>query len=58
VVEEIRRDGGIAFSYICDITNEESIAKIGKQIKWDLGDVDILISMIFKVLINSIIKKH
>ena len=52
VVEEIRSGGGIAFSYLCDITNEESIAEIAKQIKWDLGEVDILISNLSKKLIN------
>lgn len=44
VVDEIRAKGGCAFGYCTDITSEESIAEISKQIKWDLGDVDILIS--------------
>ncbi|CAG2177465.1 unnamed protein product [Oppiella nova] len=44
VVEEIKESGGQAFAYCCDITNEESIAEIAKQIQWDLGDVDILIN--------------
>ena len=43
-VEEIRKEGGIAFSYEANVLDKESLKVCHEQILKDLGSVDILLN--------------
>lgn len=44
VAEEIRRNGGKAWWYICDVTSEKDIQDKAEQIARDVGDITMLIN--------------
>lgn len=44
VAEEIRRKGGKAWWYICDVTSEKDIKDKAEQIARDVGDITMLIN--------------
>ena len=43
VAEEIRRDGGTAHVYPCDLSDMDAIAAMADKVLADLGGVDVLI---------------
>jgi NAD(P)-dependent dehydrogenase (short-subunit alcohol dehydrogenase family) len=44
VADDIRRDGGTAYVYPCDLSDTDAIAAMADQVLADLGGVDILIN--------------
>jgi NAD(P)-dependent dehydrogenase (short-subunit alcohol dehydrogenase family) len=44
LVQQIRRKGGSATAYFCDVTSEQSVAATAKQILKRLGHVDVLVN--------------
>jgi len=42
--EEIKKFGGIAYSYRCDVSNREDVMKIAKLVRQDVGHVTMLIN--------------
>ncbi|XP_054723211.1 17-beta-hydroxysteroid dehydrogenase 13-like [Uloborus diversus] len=42
--DEIRSLGGKAHAYICDVTNEKEVQRIGRTVQEEVGDVTILVN--------------
>jgi len=44
LVKEIRRAGGIAYAYVCDVSSEKSVRSTAQQVFSRFGHVDVLVN--------------
>lgn len=43
-VTKIQENGGIGWAYHCDVSNKEAVQQLGKRVRKEVGDVNILIN--------------
>ena len=44
----IKENGGTAFAYTCDITDDDAVKQVAAETRRDLGDVDVVVGSPYK----------